>query len=124
MSPATPARTSRASDGVPSAEASASAVAGGRGEPGQPVADELLERLGNRQRLGRVDRVAEHALEREERVAARALVDPEERLAGERPAEAVAEHAVHGADAQRAQRHVTAGTAEPPPRPRTPRNRG
>ena len=48
---ATPARSRSDSDAVPSAEASASASRVAAGKPGEPRAHELLERLGNRQRL-------------------------------------------------------------------------
>ena len=75
----------------PSADGERERVARGRRKTGEPRAHELVERLGNRQRLERVDVHVENArqLQREERIAARPLVDAEQRLARERPAEAV-----------------------------------
>ena len=65
----------------------------GRGPPASP----------DRQRPERVDILVEHAseLQREERVAARLLMDPQQRLARERPAEAVLEDPVQSTDAER-----------------------
>ena len=60
-------------------------AAGRRGKPREPLVDDLLERLGNRQRLRRVGVGVDdpRQLEGEERVPARPLVDAQQRLAGE-----------------------------------------
>jgi hypothetical protein len=59
----------------------------GRGELVDPRAYELLERLGYRERLERVDLPVENAghLQREEGIPTGPLVDPEQRLAREGP---------------------------------------
>jgi hypothetical protein len=82
--------------------------AGWRGEPGDPRAHELLERLRNRQRLSGVDVPIQHSgeLQGEERVAARSLVELEQRLAREWPAEPVEEQPMQRADAQRRDRET------------------
>ena len=66
-------------------------LASGRGEPGDPCTHEIFERFGNRERLERtrVDGESARQLEREERISARALVDAEQCLTREVPAEAV-----------------------------------
>jgi hypothetical protein len=81
-------------------------VAGGCGEPRNPRAHELFERLGNLERLEWVEVNVEHAgqLQREERISARPLVDAEQCLAREGPAEPVAQVAVERADAEWSQR--------------------
>ena len=81
------------------------------GKPGDPRAHELFERLRNRQRPSRVDVRVENAgqLEREERVPARPLVDAEQRLAGERPAEPVPQEPMERADAERPHRQAPDG---------------
>ena len=81
-------------------------LARGRRKRGDPRAHELVERLGNRQRLERVDVGVERAgqLQREERIAARPLVDAEQRLPREGPAEPVAQEPVDRADAERSHR--------------------
>ena len=78
-------------------------VARRRGKSGEPRADELVQRLRNRERLERVDVPVENAcqLQREERITARPLVDAEQRLAGERPPEAVVQEPMERADAER-----------------------
>ena len=99
---ATPALSRSDVDGVPSAEANARRLSGGVGKRAEPLAHELLERLRDRKRLERVDVGVEHAgqFEREERVPARALVDPEQRLPREWSVEPVVQKAVQGADAE------------------------
>ncbi|MFL6013184.1 MAG: hypothetical protein ACJ74P_02595 [Gaiellaceae bacterium] len=81
--------------------------AGGCRECVDPGAYELLERLGDRERLQRVDVGVEDAgeLEREERIPARPFVDAKQRLAREGRAEAVTQESVEGAGAQRSDRH-------------------
>ena len=81
--------------------------AGGCRKCGDPRADELLERLGDRERLQRVDVGVEDAgeLEREERIAARPLVDAKQRLAREGRAEPVAQESVESTGAQRSDGH-------------------
>ena len=105
-SAATPARSRSDSDGVPSAEASASAS---RVDAGSP---EILARTSSSSVSGtgsgceRVDVGVENAgqLQREERVPARPLVDAEQRLAREGPAEPVAQEPMERADAERSHR--------------------
>ncbi len=65
---------------------------------------QLVERLGQRQRLRGVDVVRERArqLQREERVAPRLLVDPEQRLPRKRPPEPLVQEPVKRTCAQRA----------------------
>ncbi len=79
-------------------------VARGRRKPDETRADELVQRLRNRQRLERVDVLVKDAsqLQREERISARALVDAQQRLARERPADLVVKEPMQCADAQRA----------------------
>ena len=74
-----------------------------RWKAGQAYANQPFERLRHRQRFERIDIAVERPsdLEREERVAARALVDPEKCLACERSAETIAEQPVDRADAER-----------------------
>jgi hypothetical protein len=103
VSASTPARSRSLLDGVPTAAASASASRVGRGKTASPRAYNLVERLRNRQRLQRIDLVRKRAgdLQREKRVSTRALVDPEERLSGERPAQPVVQEPVQRAGAER-----------------------
>ena len=100
-----PARRSRGSGAVPSAAASASAGAS-RGEPGHPPVHELVQSLRHRQRLRRIHLCTEGAgdLERVERIAARLLVNAQQRLAGEDATHAIVQERVERADAERAQR--------------------
>jgi hypothetical protein len=72
----------------------------------QPRADELVERLRNRERLQWIDLVRERArkLQREERIATGALVDPQQRLARERPVQTVAQEPMERAEAERPHR--------------------
>ena len=81
-------------------------VARRRGKSGEPRANELVQRLRNRKRLERVDVHVENAcqLQREERITAGPLVDAEQRLAGERPPETVAQQPMERADAERSNR--------------------
>jgi hypothetical protein len=83
-------------------------LAGGGGESGDPRAQELFERLGDRQRLEWVDVGVENAseLQREERVSARPLVDADQRLAREGPAEPVVQELVERAHAERSNRQA------------------
>src|SRR5262245_54549789 len=78
-------------------------LTGGRGKSRQPRAQQLLERLGNRERRERVDvrRERPGELEREERIPSRSFVDAEQRLARERAAEPVAQEPMERAGAQR-----------------------
>ena len=80
-------------------------LARGRREAGDPRAHELLERLGNRQRLNRIDVRVERAgqLQREERIPARRLVDPEQCLARKDLPSRSRRRPVERADAQRPQ---------------------
>ena len=77
------------------------------GECAQPLADEVVERLGHGKRLGGVDG-SSHGLERTgelqgiERVAARHLVQPEHRRPRERSPQPIANEAVDRAQAERA----------------------
>ena len=74
------------------------------GEPRDPRSHELLERPGNRERLGRVDVRAENAgeLDREKRISAGPLVDAKQGLMREGPVEPVAQEPMERADAERA----------------------
>ncbi len=89
-------------------------VARRRREAGETRADELLQRRRNRQRLERVDILVEHAgeLQREERIPARLLMDAQQRLACERPPEAVVKEPVQRTDAERSD---PAAVRRPPP---------
>ena len=101
-------------------------VARHRGKSGEPRADELVQPLRNRKRLERVDVHLENAcqLQREERIAARPLVDAEQRLAGERPPETVVQQPMERADAERSNRHAARRAPHPAPAPaRTARRR-
>ena len=77
-----------------------------RGKAGEARTQEPLERLRDGKRLCRVDLEAQGApeLERVERIAARALVDPEQRLTRKGPIHSVAQKPVQRADAQRPER--------------------
>ena len=77
-----------------------------RGKAGEARTQEPLERLRDGKRLCRVDLEAEGTpeLERVERIATRALVDPEQRLTREGPIHSVAQKPVQRADAQRPER--------------------
>ena len=81
-------------------------LARGRGQSGESRTHELFERLRNRERLERVDVLVENAgqLQRKERIPARRLVDAEQRLPRERPAESVAKQPMERADAERPNR--------------------
>ena len=81
-------------------------LAGGCRKTGKPRAHELFEQLGDRQRLQRVDVCAEHPgeLQREEGVSARGLVDAEQRLAREGPAEPFVQEPMKRTDAERPDR--------------------
>ena len=81
-------------------------LVGRRGQPGEPRAEELVEPLRHRQRLERVDVRVERAgqLQCEERIPARPLVDAEQRLASERPPQAVVQEPMERADAERTDR--------------------
>ncbi len=82
-------------------------LAGGGRESGDPRAQELFERLGDRQWLEWVDVGVENAseLQREERISARPLLDADQRLAREGPAEPVVQELVERAHAERPHRH-------------------
>ena len=79
-------------------------VARGCRKADETRAHDLVQRLRNRQRLERVDVLGKDAseLQREERISARALVDAQQRLARERPADLVVKEPVQRTDAQRA----------------------
>jgi hypothetical protein len=81
-------------------------LASGRGESGDPRAHELLQRLGNRERLNWVDVRVKNAgqLQCEERISTRPLVDAEQRLTREGPAEPVAQEPMECAEAERTHR--------------------
>jgi hypothetical protein len=66
--------------------------------------NELFERSRNRERLQWIDVLVERTgdLEREERIAARSLVDAEQRLARKRPLQPIAQEPVERTDAERA----------------------
>ena len=72
-------------------------------QAGQAHANEAVERARDRKRLERVDIAFESAgdLQCEERVPARTLVNPDERLTREGPAQPIAEQAVNGSDTER-----------------------
>jgi hypothetical protein len=78
-------------------------LARGRGESGDPRAHELFQPLGNREGPKRVDIRVENApqLQREERISSRCLVDAQQCLAREHPAEAIAQEAMQRANAER-----------------------
>jgi hypothetical protein len=82
-------------------------LAGGGRESGDPRAQELFERLGDRQRFEWVDVGVENVseLQREERISARPLVDSDQRLAREGPAEPVVQELVERAHAERPHRY-------------------
>ena len=76
------------------------------GQADDPRAHELVERLrhGERLRWVGVHRESARQLQREERIAARALVDAEQRLTGEGLPEAVTQQPMERADAERSHR--------------------
>ena len=77
-------------------------------KPGQPHAHELVQRLRNRKRPSRVGARIESAgqLQREERIAARPLVDAEQGLARKGPVEPVAQESMERADTERPDRQT------------------
>ena len=81
-------------------------VACHRGKCGEPRADELVQPNRNRKRFERVDVHIKNArqFQREERIPTRSLVDAEQRLAAEVPAEAVVQELMQRADAERSNR--------------------
>jgi len=81
-------------------------LASGRRECVDPRAHEFFERLGNWERLNRVDVRVENTrqLQREERIPSGPLVDAEQGLAREGPAEPVAQEPMKRARAERSQR--------------------
>ena len=83
-------------------------VASRRRERRDPRAHELFDRLDDRKRLKRVDVHRENAgeLEREERIPTRPLVDPEQRLARERPPEPIAQEPMERPRAERPHDHL------------------
>ena len=103
---AVPAAASSGSVGCASAAAAPSAVRVSAGQCVDPVADELLQFVGNRQRLARCRRrsqALERAtqLEREERVAGGHVVDPAQRGPGEAELDPGSKETVDRAKAQR-----------------------
>ena len=76
-------------------------LAGERRQVGDPRAHELLERLGDRERLEGIDVLVENAghLEREEWVAARPFVDTDQCLTRKRPSQPVAQKSMKCPDA-------------------------
>ena len=96
-------RASNESEVVPSAATSASASWVGRGKPAILARSSSSSVSGTGSGCERVDVRVEHAgqLQREEGVAARALVDAQQRLARERPAEPVEQESMKRAGAQR-----------------------
>src|SRR4029450_7869986 len=81
-------------------------LASGRGECVDPLAHELFEGLGNRERLQRVDVLVQNPsqLQREERISARPLVNAQQSLACEWSAEPVPQEPREGAEGKRAYR--------------------
>ena len=102
-SAATPARSRSDSEGAPNAEASASARRVGSGSPEIRARTSSSSVSGTGRGCGRVDVRVESTrqLEGEERISARPLVDAEQRLTRERPAEPVAQQLMERTDAER-----------------------
>ena len=105
----TPARFSRDSVGVPTAAASASALRVAAGNAEILSRQELFDRVGDRERRERVDLLGEYSrqLQRKERIPARPLVDPKQRLARERPLHPVAQQPVQRPRAEWSHGHAS-----------------
>ena len=100
---ATPARSNSDSEVGAHGRGERERLTRGLGQAGEPRAQQPFERLGDPERLQGVDVGLQNAgeLQREERVPAGPLVDPQQRLAGEGRAEPVAQEPVQRAEAER-----------------------